>query len=207
MPKELLHVSPKLELSDSVAIVCSSGKLLNKEYGKLIDSFGDVIRFNRAPTTGYEKYVGSKTTLRVINNHVFNGLVLDIKKWPNQPANFVKKLKNKKILYTAPDYGPWNNRKNLVDESCSCYLFDYSATENLKKKYEHDSKEYLTVGLCAILALIDSQVEVHVFGFDLETSERSHYFEKRPNMSEGHDVTPEQKTMKNLIKNGTIKFY
>ena len=40
--------------------------------GKLIDDYNEVIRFNSAPTKGFESYVGSKTTLRIINNVVFS---------------------------------------------------------------------------------------------------------------------------------------
>lgn len=51
----------------SCAVVGSSGALGKYKYGKLIDKFGTVFRFNRAPTIGYEDIVGSKTTFRIQN--------------------------------------------------------------------------------------------------------------------------------------------
>ena len=55
-----------------VAIIIQEKKILLKKMGKLIDDYNEVIRFNSAPTKGFESYVGSKTTLRIINNVVFS---------------------------------------------------------------------------------------------------------------------------------------
>ena len=77
-------ISPTLEISSKVAIVGSSGKLIDTNYGHLIDSYDDVVRFNRAPTDSYEKFVGNRTTLHVANNHVFNNNYEDSEIWTGQ---------------------------------------------------------------------------------------------------------------------------
>jgi len=65
--------SPFPDLGDladfsSCAVVGSSGALGGSGLGAEIDSHGAVIRFNDAPTRGFEADVGSRTTLRVQNN-------------------------------------------------------------------------------------------------------------------------------------------
>ena len=49
------------------ALVGNSGHLLKMDYGKQIDANDVVVRINQAPTKGYEKYVGKKTTHRLLN--------------------------------------------------------------------------------------------------------------------------------------------
>ncbi|KAL6473798.1 hypothetical protein MHYP_G00173590 [Metynnis hypsauchen] len=48
------------------AVVGNSGNLEGSHYGPLIDAHDVVIRMNKAPTAGFEKDVGSKTTHRAI---------------------------------------------------------------------------------------------------------------------------------------------
>ena len=57
----------------NVAVVGSSGHLLERDYASDIDSHDVVIRFNQARVEGYEESVGSKTDYRIVNVHTFLG--------------------------------------------------------------------------------------------------------------------------------------
>lgn len=48
------------------AVVFSTHKMLQSKLGQTIDSFEQVIRFNFAPTIGFEADVGAKTTHRIV---------------------------------------------------------------------------------------------------------------------------------------------
>ena len=52
---------------DKCAIIGNSGHLLKSKWGAEIDKNDVVMRINQAPTKGYEKYVGKRTTHRLLN--------------------------------------------------------------------------------------------------------------------------------------------
>uniref|UniRef100_A0A182RJH7 Beta-galactoside alpha-2,6-sialyltransferase 1 n=1 Tax=Anopheles funestus TaxID=62324 RepID=A0A182RJH7_ANOFN len=54
----------------SCVIVASAGSLKRSQLGSFIDEHDIVMRFNHAPTEGFEADVGSKTTIRVVNSQV-----------------------------------------------------------------------------------------------------------------------------------------
>ncbi|XP_067629355.1 beta-galactoside alpha-2,6-sialyltransferase 1 isoform X2 [Eurosta solidaginis] len=55
---------------ETCAIVSSAGSISGSKLGRFIDTHDIVMRFNHAPTQGYEVDVGSKTTIRVLNSQV-----------------------------------------------------------------------------------------------------------------------------------------
>ena len=65
-PLYVFQVQPSIPVRNC-AVVGSSGALLADRYGAEIDAHDVVIRFNDAPTRGYEPIVGGKTTIRVMN--------------------------------------------------------------------------------------------------------------------------------------------
>eukprot|EP00873_Tetraselmis_striata_P036288 jgi/Tetstr1/456552/TSEL_043274.t1 len=55
---------------DRCAVVGNSGHLRLSRYGANINTFDIVMRTNQAPIKGYAKYVGTKTTFRLINRSI-----------------------------------------------------------------------------------------------------------------------------------------
>ena len=59
----------------SCAVVGSSASLLRTVRGRLIDAADAVFRVNHAPTRGYERHSGRRTTVRVFGGRTSNGTV------------------------------------------------------------------------------------------------------------------------------------
>uniref|UniRef100_A0A1B6CPZ8 beta-galactoside alpha-(2,6)-sialyltransferase n=1 Tax=Clastoptera arizonana TaxID=38151 RepID=A0A1B6CPZ8_9HEMI len=55
---------------NNCAIITNSGAFTGSRLGPLIDNHDLVLRFNHAPTKGYELDVGSKTSIRILNSQV-----------------------------------------------------------------------------------------------------------------------------------------
>jgi hypothetical protein len=202
----LRYVHPTLIVSDSVAIVGSAGKLKNTEHGALIDSFEDVVRFNRAPTEGYEELVGCRETLRVTNNHVFNNNQEDPDIWTHQPRYFVKNLRDTRVLYFASDWAPWYNRGENIHESVDAFLFDYEKVGEIKKLLSLSNQ--VTVGIGFVGLCISVGIVPHLFGFSTSPDDpRDHYWEDRPPAGPCHDIPGESRTLLRLAKEGKVVLY
>nr|XP_022914456.1 beta-galactoside alpha-2,6-sialyltransferase 1 [Onthophagus taurus] len=56
----------------SCAVISSAGSFTLSGSGRRIDSYEVVLRFNNAPTKGFEIDVGQKTTIRIVNSQVMS---------------------------------------------------------------------------------------------------------------------------------------
>ena len=56
---------PVVKRFNTCAVVASGGIMLTQEFGREIDKHDTVIRMNNAPTIGYERFVGSKSSVRI----------------------------------------------------------------------------------------------------------------------------------------------
>ena len=198
--KKLNFFNPTLMVDTKVAIVGSSSSILKMKNGTLIDTFDEIIRFNRGITLKYEEYVGSKTTLRIINNNVF----FRIPESGNE--FFLKDLNSSKLGVIAPFKINQEDKKKFLLNNHEYFFFN---TWNAKVKiliyfltfpkiflklvnliY---SKKQLSVGFLTILAFITSKIKPTLFGFDLneDMSKRSHYYVKNWPIGGRHDFKSE----------------
>ncbi|KAK3245676.1 hypothetical protein CYMTET_44767, partial [Cymbomonas tetramitiformis] len=109
------------------AVVGSSGLLLYYRHGAAIDEAEAVIRFNAAPTAGFEDFVGSKTTVRFVNRLHFGfqerptETVLQQVTTPESLEQFLqlkKELPASRFFMVSPDY-----HAHVVSELISLHGF------------------------------------------------------------------------------------
>ncbi|XP_018088243.1 alpha-N-acetylgalactosaminide alpha-2,6-sialyltransferase 6 isoform X2 [Xenopus laevis] len=80
---------------NSCVIVTSSSHLLNTDLGQKINQAECIIRMNDAPTTGYEKDVGNKTTFRVVaHSSVYRVL--------RRPQEFLSRFPGQSLFFWGP---------------------------------------------------------------------------------------------------------
>ncbi|XP_030645320.1 CMP-N-acetylneuraminate-beta-galactosamide-alpha-2,3-sialyltransferase 1 [Chanos chanos] len=160
------------------AVVGNSGNILGSHYGNLIDSHDFVLRMNRAPTKGFEKDVGSKTTHRIIypesavdvdnSTHLvlFAFKTLDLQ-W------LISAFTTKDITQTYTRVRPTiqaNRDKVMVLHPA---FMKYVHESWLQKHGGYPSTGFLTLALA--LHICD---EVNVFGFGADKNGNwHHYFE------------------------------
>lgn len=197
---QIRSVIPNLFVGENVAVVGSSSALKKEEGGGYIDSFDEVVRFNRAPTEGWEKYVGSKTTIRVANNHVFANVKHSVggdencEEWKpeGQPQNFIKNLKNQRILLLNKDSSAWEDKEKHIDKTSVAFLGDYRCTE-FYGGVMSPSVGYAFISLC-----IMNNIKPTLFGFGLEERDEkaSHYWEDKDRIISSHGYKLERENIK-----------
>jgi len=113
LPKMDPFIKPNRVVYRSCAVVGSSGILLYYRRGEEIDKHEAVIRFNAAPTAGFEDYVGSKTTVRFVNRLHFgyyekvSDTVLQQVTTPETMEKFIamkKEMPAARLFMVSPDF-------------------------------------------------------------------------------------------------------
>lgn len=205
---QIKQVRPTLILKEKIAIVGSSTILLEQQGGRTIDSFDEVVRFNRSPTKGWEKYVGSKTTLRVANNHVFANVKHNVggdencEDWKaeGQPQYFIKELENQKVLLLNKDASAWEKRHLHAGKTCSTYLGDYDCVEF------YGGCSSPSVGYAFITLCIMNGITPTLFGFGVseQHNKASHYWENKDNIISSHGYNLERENIRTWHETGKL---
>ena len=205
--------------------------MLNSRLGKNIDANDFVIRFNNAPTKGYEEDVGSKTSLRIVNSQVVGkpefGFLDDrhskhlyantpILVW--DPCDYNSTLEE---WYTSPDFPFFETyfKKRLMRPDAEVHLLDPRSLWSIWNWLQslHPNSILLPnppssgfLGL--ILAVLHCQ-RVHVYEFvpSMRFTKICHYYDEQQNIGctigDWHPLAAEKlATLKMNIGNDTQVF-
>lgn len=208
-----------------IAVVGNSEIIKNNKFGDLIDSHDFIIRFNRAPTSNFEEYVGSRTDLRVCGEGVFTNTEYKVKglEFLGEEANFIKKLKNSKILllhnnkqtFFKDNYKNYTSDKNeifyfnLTDENI--LKFKIASSFNLIKKISYLKKEkQFTSGMIIICLLLLKKIDFSLFGFSTNKTDKLYtsYWQNGGFIENPvHNLNFENKLMNTFIKKKKIRYF
>lgn len=208
--------------SKKIAVIFSGNHILKNEFGDLIDSYDEIVRFNRSPTLRFEKNVGSFTSLRVINNGVFQNIMPATDQNWLIDKEFIEDINNSKFLVISPvELNVQIKKKNEINNNIYFYLtqnfqFKLSILSMSKRKdlllylhliiYFYIFRKNLSVGCLTLICLIISGYDVNLFGYDKnEKNTRSHYWETSGKIGKHHNLNFEKIIINNLSKKKIIK--
>ena len=165
------------------SVVGNSGEMLSAEHGKKIDS-KSVVRFNDARIIGYEKNVGSKTDIRIMNCHYL--LSIHDEKYykhqksrlPNFERYFAYTLENEIIIFkTDPSWELWKHQDIIkkIESKNNRVYFIGEDFYNLGKQY-NDGKE-ASNGMIGLMMAHKIYSDVNTYGFSFCSSKyKLHYY-------------------------------
>lgn len=207
----LKYVSPDLNIKGNVAIISNSKINTKKNLGHKIDKEDFVVRFNYSKIKGFEKKIGNKTNLRVINHYFFK--------------DKYKEILNKQSKYFLIDTTNKISKKK-IKKFKNLFLFDYEKILLLKYKYgllsnvfdKHQIfgtwlnlifSQIMTSGLTFILICVESGIRPRLYGFKKGINrQKGHYFIK-PLSDKGtgraHNSIYETFILNKLVKRKLVK--
>jgi len=197
-------VKPPIHIRKSVAIVLSSPRLLEEERGAEIDAHRDVFRFNRAITEGFEKYCGSKETLRVMNSHVAACCSI------HEPAdqNFACDIRGRRVLVVASHHR-WKGAKKKIHESNKLHYLNSKTWLNKQTLFDYDCRQQASLGLMLTLIVVRRRIVPDVYGFDITGEVTGHYWGDGydSTASAFHNFATERACFQRLLDAGKIKLF
>ncbi len=210
-----LLLSGDIKTGDSCSVVGNSGALLGSEYGSLIDTNEDIIRFNNAQIDGFKEKVGSNTTFRILNCHYI--LNIDSEsyfkhqktRFPDQDRYLLYKFNKENLIFkTDPSWELWRKREILDKvEKNNNVFFIHQDFYNLGKKINNDKEA--TNGFIGLLLALKYYKKIECFGFSFyKPGIKKHYYDEvKTDPTNNHDFSLEEKWFSLLEKNKIIKIY
>ncbi|XP_029314424.1 beta-galactoside alpha-2,6-sialyltransferase 2 [Cottoperca gobio] len=193
LPLEGLHRRQAQSSFKTCAVVTSAGAILRSGLGKEIDNHDAVLRFNAAPTDGYERDVGNKTTIRIINSqilanpkHRFNtsSIYKNVTLVAWDPAPYTVDLHK---WFASPDYnlfGPYMEHRKLHPGQ-PFYILHPSYVWRLWDVIQGNTQENIqpnppSSGFIGILLMMALCEQVHVYEYipSMRQTDLCHYHER-----------------------------
>ena len=162
-------------------LVGSSGDIIGENKGEFINSFPVIIRMNDARTIGFEKDVGNRTTIRIVNFKAIENVL---------KSSFLKEFLTTEYLILST-----NNQQDIykllplkqIFPRIKLYIFTQKAIEHndlIFEKYTGVSRRmtgtWLTTGWFALFFMIHYIQDKNIIGFGGEKEKSSYHYYNNP---------------------------
>ncbi len=192
---------------NKICIVGNGPNVMDRELGSTINSFDDIVRFNRSPIQGYEQFVGDKTTYRFINRTVSR----NAKEHLEEDLNIVSTFRNMTLLFDDDNKGNVKLLKSIFHESCEFnFLNRKKELEKMLNYYNLGIKmngKNPTGGLSIISYFLNKNYEITIHGFGLSDNRTlsviPHFYESKTVITT-HDYNYEVDIIEKLIYKNII---
>lgn len=192
-------------LFQGVCIVGNGRSVLSQSAGPAVDKFETVLRFNEFQTSGFEKHVGTKTSVWVLSDWT---IVKLINKYPDRsmpvlcavPYRFMGKP------YYATRRAEVEAQLTPAQRKRVSFIAMETARELIEGRNFGD--RWPSSGLLTIMHMLSAQehkrVYVHGFDFFKEIDGKIHYMEDTHTAN--HHAAEEERICSEFMRQGRVKF-
>nr|XP_043610646.1 beta-1,6-galactosyltransferase GALT29A-like [Erigeron canadensis] len=201
----------------SCAVVGNSGILLKSNLGNVIDEHEFVIRLNNARTSGFERIVGTKTSLSFVNSNILHlcarkescfchpyGEKVPIMMYMCQMMHFLDY-----VVCNATHKAPLMITDPQFDVLCARIVKYYSVSRFVKETGKpledwagsHDGSNFhYSSGMQAVMLALGICDQVSIFGFGKSDVAKHHYHTNQKKELHLHDYEAEYDLYRDLVE-------
>jgi hypothetical protein len=193
-------------INRDIIVIGNGSSVLKHNVGDVIDSFTDVVRFNDYQTVGYEKQIGSRTTVWARSNSVrtkernwslYTNVIVASPEWNFGTVQKIIKGKSNAIV--------------IPKEQSLALQTELKLPGRKVKKGVKAQRGWPSTGILVIDFLLKTHEVIYIHGFDFFQKENGyprHYYNKIEKMTvtHVHDSNKEKEWVNQKVRDGRIKF-
>jgi hypothetical protein len=190
------------DINREIVVIGNGPSILNHNFGKLIDSFANVVRINDYQITGYDKFIGTKTNIWARSNS--------------------KKTKDRnwsaydKVILASPEWN-FGSIEKIAQGHKNVIIVPKEQALQLQRTLKQPGrarvgdKRWPSTGLLVLDYLIKEYKIVYLHGFDcfkkIKGSPR-HYYNNKERIKRcfAHDQSKELGWIESNVRQGKLKF-